>query len=263
MLGQIIFKPVGGWFLRYLRDLGGSGIFLLNSLYYSFTPPYKWKLIIRQIWFIGYMSLGVILMTGAFTGMVLAIQLFYVLRKFGAESLLGPGVALSLVRELGPVFTALMVTGRGGSALTAEIGIMKISEQIDSLYIMALNPYKYIITPNFIAALICFPLLTAIFDVTGIYGGYLVGVKLLGLSSGVYFEEMKGFVERADLLIGLYKSLSFALIISWVCCYKGFFLGKGSSGFGARAVSKATTDAVVMSSVVVLIWDYVLGSYFI
>ncbi|MEO5357959.1 MAG: MlaE family lipid ABC transporter permease subunit [Nitrospirae bacterium YQR-1] len=259
----MIVRPTGRWFIGFIKGLGSSGVFLFNSLYYALTPPYKWKLIIRQIWFIGYMSLGVILMTGAFTGMVLALQLFYTLRKFGAESLLGPGIALSLVRELGPVFTALMVTGRGGSALTAEIGIMRISEQIDSLYIMALNPYKYIITPNFIAALICFPMLTAIFDVVGIYGGYLVGVKLLGVSSGIYFGEMEGFVERKDLYIGLYKSLSFALIVSWVCCYKGFFLGKGASGFGARAVSKATTDAVVMSSVVVLIWDYVLGSYFI
>ncbi|MBF0343828.1 MAG: ABC transporter permease [Nitrospirae bacterium] len=258
-----VFKAIGGAFLAFLRDIGRMGVFLFDSAYYTIAPPYKWRLVIQQVWFLGYKSLVVIFMTGAFAGMVLALQLFHTLRKFGAVSLLGPGIALSLIRELGPVFAALMVTGRAGSALTAEIGIMRISEQIDCLYVMALNPFKYVIVPNFIAALIAFPLLTAIFDVVGIFGGYAVGVELLGLSSGVYFDEMKNHVRMDDIMIGFYKSLAFAVIVTWVCCYKGFYVGHGNSGHGARAVSKATTDAVVQSSVLVLLWDYLLGSFFI
>ncbi|MBF0337038.1 MAG: ABC transporter permease [Nitrospirae bacterium] len=258
-----IFRAIGRAFLALVRDIGRRGVFLADAAYYSVVPPYRWRLVIQQVWFLGYKSLTVIFMTGAFAGMVLALQLFHTLSKFGAVSLLGPGIALSLVRELGPVFAALMVTGRAGSALTAELGIMRISEQIDCLYVMALNPYKYVVVPNFIAALIAFPLLTAIFDVVGIFGGYLVGVELLGIGSGEYFDGMRSHVGMDDIMIGFYKSLAFAVIVTWVCCYKGFYVGYGNSGHGARAVSRATTDAVVQSSVLVLVWDYILGSFFI
>ncbi len=259
MRGLIAFlRFIGKLFLSFLNEIGRMGVFFFNSFYFSFFPPYKWTILRRQIWFLGYMSLIVIIMTGAFTGMVLALQVFYTLRKFGAESLLGPAIALSLIRELGPVIAALMVTGRAGSALTAEIGIMRITEQIDALFAMALNPFKYVVGPNFVAALISFPLLTSIFDVTGIYGGYLVGVKLLGISPGSYFQEMKDYVLMDDIMVGVYKSLSFGIIVSWICCYKGFH-----AGHGARGVSKATTEAVVLSSVSILLWDYILGSFFI
>ena len=154
--------------------------------------------------------------------MVLALQLFYILRKFGSVGLLGPGIALSLIRELGPVLCALMITGRAGSALTAEIGMMRISEQIDALTAMALNPVRYLIVPNIVGAIIVFPLLTSIFNVVGIYGGYLVGVKILGISSGTYFSLMRDYVDMEDIMIGLYKSVSFGIIVSWICCYKGF-----------------------------------------
>lgn len=197
----------------------------------------------------------VILLTGSFTGMVLALQLFYILRKFGSDALLGPGIALSLIRELGPVLSALMITGRAGSALTAEIGMMRITEQIDALTAMALNPMRYLIVPNIVAALIAFPLLVAIFDLIGIFGGYLVGVKILGISSGTYFSLMEDYVVMEDITVGLYKSLSFGLIVSWICCYKGFY-----TGYGAEGVSKSTTEAVVLCSIVILIWDYFLGS---
>jgi phospholipid/cholesterol/gamma-HCH transport system permease protein len=197
----------------------------------------------------------VILLTGSFTGMVLALQLFYILRKFGSEALLGPGIALSLIRELGPVLSALMVTGRAGSALTAEIGMMRITEQIDALTAMALNPMRYLIVPNIVAALIVFPLLVSIFDLIGIFGGYLVGVRILGISSGTYFSLMQDYVVMEDIMVGLYKSLSFGLIVSWICCYKGFY-----TGYGAEGVSKSTTQAVVLCSIVILIWDYFLGS---
>jgi phospholipid/cholesterol/gamma-HCH transport system permease protein len=238
--------------------MGAKFIFLLDALHTVFEPPFKVHLLLRQIRFLGNKSLLVILLTGAFTGMVLALQLFYILRKFGSVGLLGPGIALSLIRELGPVLCALMITGRAGSALTAEIGMMRISEQIDALTAMALNPVRYLIVPNIVGAVIVFPLLTGIFNVVGIYGGYLVGVKILGISSGTYFSLMRDYVDMEDVMIGLYKSVSFGIIVSWICCYKGFF-----TGYGAQGVSKSTTEAVVTSSILILVWDYFLGSFFI
>lgn len=251
-------RKSGAWALRKLGGMGHMFLFLLNSVYYVFIPPFKLRLLLRQIRFFGSKSTTVILLTGAFTGMVLALQVFYTLRKFGSEALLGPAVALSLIRELGPVLSALMITGRAGSALSAEIGIMRITEQIDALTAMALNPMRYLVVPNIVAAVISFPLLAAIFDVIGIYGGYFVGVQLLGVGSGTYFSQMENFVDMADIRMGLYKSLSFGVIVSWVCCYKGFY-----TGYGAEGVSRATTSAVVMSSVLILIWDYFLGSVLI
>ncbi|MFQ5917469.1 MAG: MlaE family ABC transporter permease, partial [Candidatus Binatia bacterium] len=169
-------RHLGQWFLNFLRDGGRMVIFLTTALYWTFLPPIKWRRMIARIHFIGAKSLSVILLTGAFTGMVLGLQGFYSLRKFGSEAFLGAVVALSLIRELGPVLAALMVTGRAGSALTAEIGIMRITEQIDALDAMALSPMRYLVVPTILAGLIVFPLLTAIFNVVGIYGGYLVGV---------------------------------------------------------------------------------------
>ncbi len=253
-----LLRILGQWGLSIIREMGRMGIFLMNALYTVFKPPFKIRLSLRQIRFWGSQSLLVILLTGAFTGMVLALQLFYILNKFGSVALLGPGIALSLIRELGPVLCALMITGRAGSALTAEIGMMRISEQIDALTAMALNPVRYLIVPNIVAAIIVFPLLTSIFNVIGIYGGYLVGVKLLGISSGTYFSLMKDYLDMEDIMLGFYKSISFGVIVSWVCCYKGFF-----TGYGAEGVSKATTEAVVMSSILILVWNYSLGSFFI
>jgi len=250
-----LLRIIGLWTISQLRTIGHMFVFLLNSFYFIFIPPFKFRLLLRQIRFFGSKSMLVILLTGSFTGMVLALQLFYILRKFGSEALLGAGIALSLIRELGPVLSALMVTGRAGSALTAEIGMMKISEQIDALTAMALNPIRYLIVPNIVAALIVFPLLVAIFDVIGIFGGYLVGVEVLGISSGTYFSLMEDYVVMEDIMVGLYKSVSFGLIVSWICCYKGFY-----TGYGAAGVSKSTTEAVVLCSILILIWDYFLGA---
>ncbi len=229
--------------------------FLGTSFFWMLFPPYLLRRVVKQINFIGVKTTLVIVLTGLFTGMVLALQTYYALVKFGAETSLGPVVALSLIRELGPVISALMVTGRAGSALTAEIGIMRISEQIDALDAMALNPYKYLIVPNLLAGIISLPLLNAIFVVVGVWGGYAVGVGLTGVSSGTYFGGIKDFIGAKDILEGLYKSLSFGLLISWISCYKGY-----STGYGAEGVSKATTQAVVLSSVSILIWDYFMTS---
>jgi phospholipid/cholesterol/gamma-HCH transport system permease protein len=235
--------------------MGRMGLFALHTLCLVCWFPLKGRRILRQVQFIGFESLLVILLTGAFTGMVLGFQGYYTLARVGSTAVLGPMVALSLLRELGPVITALMVTGRAGSAVTAEIGIMRITEQIDALEVFGLSPFRYLVVPNVLAALVAVPLLTAIFNVIGIVGGYLVGVKLLGVAAGTYFGEMVDYVEAKDVLGGLYKSVCFGALIAWVCCYKGYY-----AGFGAEGVSRATTQAVVLASVLVLVWDYFMTS---
>ncbi len=238
-----------------IGTLGKMAVFLLTSAADAFLPPARVRNIVRQVHFIGVRSLSIIVLTAAFTGMVLALQGYYTLRKFGSEGLLGSAVALSLIRELGPVLSALVVTGRAGSALTAELGIMRIGEQIDSLEAMGIDPLKFLVSPRLVGALVSVPILVAIFDVVGIYGGYLVGVKLLGINSGVYFGQMEASVELKDILDGIWKSVAFGLIIAWVCTFKGYFTGRGAEG-----VSRSTTSAVVLSSVLILIGDYVLTS---
>jgi phospholipid/cholesterol/gamma-HCH transport system permease protein len=248
-------EALGSRAILATRSLGKMGMFLGASLARAAVPPYRVRNILKQVHFIGVKSVFVIVLTAAFTGMVLALQGFYTLRKFGSEGLLGSAVALSLVRELGPVLSALMVTGRAGSALTAEIGIMRIGEQIDSLETMGIDPIRFLVAPRLLAFLLSVPLLTAIFDVVGIYGGYLVGVKLLGVNAGVYLGQMEASVELVDVTNGIWKSLAFALLIAWVCTFKGYFARHGAEG-----VSHATTSAVVVSSVLVLICDYFLTS---
>jgi phospholipid/cholesterol/gamma-HCH transport system permease protein len=237
------------------------GIFLFSCIGRVILPPYKPDPVIRQVQFIGSRSIFVILFTGAFTGMVLGLQGYYTLRKFGSEGLLGSAVALSLLRELGPVLTALMVIGRAGSAITAEVGIMRNSEQIDALECMAIDPYKYLIAPKFVAGIICLPLLTFIFDVVGIFGGFMVGVGLLKVNSGIYLQAMYNAVDWVDINMGIVKSLVFGLLIIWICSVKGYFLHlERSGGFGAEGVSRTTTSAVVISSVSILIWDYLISA---
>jgi phospholipid/cholesterol/gamma-HCH transport system permease protein len=253
-----VLRPVealGAGTVSIVESVGRFGTFFLDALRVLVAPPYKLRPLVERIHFVGYLSLLIIILTGAFTGMVLSLQIFLTLSRFGSEAFLGPAVALSLIRELGPVLAALMVTGRAGSALTAEIGIMRITEQIDALTVMALNPMRYLVVPSLIAGLITFPLMTALFDVVGIFGGYLVGVKLLGLSAGTYFGQMQTFVSLEDIMTGFWKSVSFGVIVTWVCTYKGFHVGHGAEG-----VARATTQAVVMSSVLILVWDYFLGS---
>lgn len=243
---------------RTLHAVGGMGkmmLFLSAAAASAVLPPYRVRRIVGQVHFIGVKSLSVIVLTAAFTGMVLSLQGYYTLRKFGSEGLLGAAVALSLIRELGPVLSALMVTGRAGSALTAEIGIMRIGDQIDSLESMGIDPVQFLVSPRLLGALLSVPLLTAIFDVVGIAGGYLVGVKLLGVNAGDFFGQMEASVELRDVTNGLIKSVAFGLVIAWVCTFKGYFTGRGAEG-----VSQATTSAVVLSSVLILVGDYVLTS---
>jgi phospholipid/cholesterol/gamma-HCH transport system permease protein len=250
-----LVEALGRTVLIQLRGMGRMTIFLGSACFWALLPPLKFGRVVNQVHFIGVRSSLVILLTAAFTGMVLGLQGYYTLRKFGSEALLGPAVALSLIRELGPVMAALMVTARAGSAMAAEIGIMRITEQIDALYAMAVNPMKFLVVPRMIAGLLAVPLLTGIFDVIGIFGGYLIGVQLLGVSSGTYFSEMRNAVEMSDINGGFLKSVSFGILVTWVCTYKGFY-----TGFGAEGVGKATTEAVVLSSVLILVWDYFMTS---
>lgn len=256
-----LLEKIGSETLWYLHSAGRMGLFLLRTLTSACQPPFKLFPIVRQVHFIGARSIFVILFTGAFTGMVLGLQGYYTLRKFGSEGFLGSAVALSLIRELGPVLTALMVIGRAGSAICAEVGIMRNSEQIDALECMAIDPYRYLIAPKLLAGIIALPLLTSIFDVIGIFGGYSVGVGLFGVSPGAYFQGMYSSVVWDDVEMGLVKSLVFGLLLIWIAAAKGFFLHlERSGGFGAEGVSRTTTDAVVLSSVAVLVFDYLITS---
>lgn len=253
-----LFQMTGAWALGGLREMGSMFVFLMNTLFWLVRPPLKIGRVMRQLSFIGSKSVPLIVLTGGFTGMILGLQVYYTLQKFGAEAYLGPAVALSLIRELGPVLSALMITGRAGSAIAAEIGIMRITEQVDALESMSLSPYRYLMVPSLLAGVAAFPLLGSIFNVIGIYGGYLVGVKLLGLSSGTYFSGIQDFIKVEDVTDGLIKSVSFGVIVVWVCTFQGYFTRHGAEG-----VSRATTTAVVMSSTLVLVWDYFLNSVMI
>jgi conserved hypothetical integral membrane protein len=251
---------------RYLEKLGritglvvdtaGSmSIMLFQAFILLFTPPLKLRNIFRQMEFVGVQSLFVVILTGSFTGMVLALQSYNALKRFGAESLVGPTVALSMARELGPVLTGLMVTGRAGSAMATELGTMRVTEQIDALITMAVNPIKYLVVPRIVAGVLMFPVLTIITDFVGVVGGYLVGVNLLGINPGVYIGRTIDFVHVEDILTGLSKAFVFGLITTLVASYNGYN-AKG----GAEGVGRAATSSVVMGSVMILIGDYILSS---
>lgn len=218
---------------------------------------------IQQVYYIGASSTMIILLVGLFTGMVLSLQSYHALIKFGAEGSLGTLVALSLIRELGPVLTAIMITARAGSAITAEIGIQRISEQIDALDTMRIDPLRYLVSPRIAASIISFPLLTAVFDLIGILGGYITGVVLLGVNSGVYFYRIQASVELKDLTDGFIKAIVFGVIVSTICCYQGYFAHMRADSHGAKAVGLSTTSAVVISCVLILVADYIVTSLLI
>ena len=255
------FSLIGRETLAFLQRGGRMGIFLVASLASMMRPPFKLDPVLRQVHFIGAKSVFVIVFTAAFTGMVLGLQGYYTLRKFGSEGLLGSAVALSLLRELGPVLTALMVIGRAGSAICAEIGIMRNSEQIDALECMAIDPYKYLMAPKFVGGILAVPLLTFIFDVVGIGGGYMAGVVMLKVNSGSFFEGMYSSVAWQDVEMGIVKSFVFGLLIIWISAVKGYYVHmEKDGGFGAEGVSRTTTNAVVMASIMVLVWDYLISA---
>jgi len=240
---------------RFINVSGQMVIMLAQSVYYLFIPPYKLRNIFKQMEFVGVKSLFVVILTGAFTGMVLAMQSYNALKRFGAESLVGPTVALSMARELGPVLTALMVTGRAGSAMATELGTMRVTEQIDAMFTMGVNPVRHLVVPRIVAGLTMLPLLAVVTDFVGVVGGYLIGVKLLGINPGVYIGRTIDFVNVDDIMYGLTKSFFFGIIITLVASFQGF----NTTG-GAEGVGRAATNAVVLSCVLILISDYMLTS---
>jgi phospholipid/cholesterol/gamma-HCH transport system permease protein len=217
--------------------------------------------IVNQVYHIGAGSSLIVMLVGLFTGMVMGLQLFYTLVKFGSVGALGSAICLSIIRELGPVLTAIMITARAGSAMTAEIGILRISEQVDALYTMRINPVRYLVSPKLAASIISFPLLTAFFDLVGIIGGYITGVLLLGTNAGTYFYRVQSSVDIVDIRGGFIKSLVFAVIVSTICCFEGYFCHMRGDSFGAKAVGFATISAVVISCVTILVADYVITSF--
>jgi len=255
------FVALGGRSIAIVAEMGALFLFLLDALRHVASSHRQIPKVIHQVYFIGVRSVFVIALIGLFTGMVLGLQGYYTLVKFGSVGMLGGAVALSLIRELGPVLTAIMVIGRAGSAMAAEIGIMRITDQIDALDVMDINPMAYLVSPRLTASVICYPLLTALFDVIGILGGYLTGVVLLGINRGMYFNGIESSVDMTDVSGGFYKSFAFAVIMAIVCCYQGYFTHLRSDGQGPEGVSNATTSAVVMSCVLVLVADYVLTSF--
>ncbi len=249
--------------LNLLQELGAVTLFFLRGTVSIFRYPFQIGKIVQQVFFIGAKSVFLISVVGLFTGMVLSLQGYYSLAKFGSEGVLGGVVALSLLRELGPVLTAIMIIARAGSAMSAEIGIMRITEQIDALFTMGVNPIRSLISPRIVAAVISFPLLTALFDAIGILGGYITGVGLLKINSGIFLSQMDYLVLLSDSINGFLKSLVFGLLVVTICCYQGFYVHTRNGGHGAKGVSLATTSAVVYSCVGVLISDYVLTSFLI
>lgn len=246
---------LGRWVLDQVSAFGRVWMFLGRVFVTACTPPYGFSLLCQQLHAVGVQSVSVVTLVGGFTGAVLAVQGEYTLSKFGATAFTGSAIALSLIRELGPVLTALMFNGRAGSAMTAELGIMKITEQVDALRSMAIDPVHHLMVPRILAGVISVPLLTSMFNIVGIAGGYAVAVWSLGLSSGTFISVITESVTPTDIYSGLVKSLVFGLSVSWIACYKGW-----TCGFGAVGVNKATTSSVVTSSVVVLVLDYFLSS---
>ncbi len=242
--------------IRFVGEAGRIAILFVQTLNWVFRPPLQGREILKQMEEVGVRSFPVVVITAGFTGMVLALQSFTAFKRFGAETMVGTVVALSMTRELGPVLTGLMVSGRMGSAMAAELGTMRVTEQIDALYTLATNPIKYLIVPRFLATVIMLPILVIFADVIGILGGYLVGVQILGTNPTLYFRRTWDFLEVNDLYSGLIKAIFFGMILSTISCYQGF-----SAQGGAEGVGRATTKAVVLSSLTILISNYFITAF--
>lgn len=248
---------IGKLGIDFCRRVGLSGLFLVKTIIRKPRLTRLTPLIIEQIYFVGVLSLIIIVVSGLFIGMVLALQGYNILQKFGTTAQLGQLVALSITRELGPVITGLLFAGRAGSALTAEIGLMQTTEQIASMEMMAVDPLWKIIAPRFWAAVIAVPLLTAIFNVVAIFGGFLVGVKWLGVDAGQYWSNMQSSVDfHLDIVNGLIKGLAFGFVVSWIAIYQGYYTITTAAG-----VSRATTKTVVYSSLAILGLDFILTAF--
>ncbi len=248
-----VFAPLA----RSLAEVGACGLFAVSVLGAIPRSLRYLRETVRQIWFVGAMSLVIIMTSGLFVGMVLGLQLYYVLSIFGGTAALGSVVALSLFRELGPVVTALLFAGRAGTAITAEIGLMRATDQLDAMEMMAVDPLAYVVAPRFLAGLIAMPLLACVFNAMGVFGGHLVGVTWLGIDSGTFWSNMTGSVDVwTDVVNGVWKSLAFGAVVTLISVYQGYAAPPTSEG-----VANATTRTVVFSSIVVLALDFVMTAF--
>ena len=244
---------LGLWILKVLDSLGSVLLMLAKFVAWTFVPPFRWRLLLKQMEFVGVKSTAVVILTGGFTGMVLALQTHHGLKPVGAEAYIGTVVTLGMFRELGPVLTSLMVAARAGSSMAAELASMRVTEQIDALRTLAVEPIKYLVVPRIWAGIIMVPLLTGIANFCGILGGYFVSVHLLGVNPVLFTRNAVQFAEVDDLFNGLIKAACFGLILTLVSCYTGFYARGGAEGVG-----KATTTAVVASAMLIIAADYFL-----
>jgi len=247
-----------GALLRALRRFGATGIFLVQLLAQCVPACARPRLIVHQIYNAGARSLIIVMLSGVFTGMVLGLQGYSLLQRFGSEDALGIAAAVGLLKELGPVLTALLFAGRAGTALTSEIGLMRATDQLTAMEVMAVDPLRYVAAPRFLGGFIAMPLLTAVFDVVGLYGAQLVGVQMMGVDRGSFWSQMQSSVGFADVKEGIVKSLVFGVTCSLIAVFEGYHSEPTAEGVGL-----ATTRTVVASSVLVLLLDYVLTAFFL
>lgn len=248
-----IFAPIGRAVLSLLAAIGRLAIFAGRALSAVVRPPIYGRLFLQQLMRIGYLSLPVVGLTAFFTGGVLALQIYLGGNRYGAEAIVPQIVVLGITRELGPVIAGLMVAGRVAAAIAAEIGTMKVTEQIDALTTLATNPIKYLVVPRLLAAIVAMPILTAVADSIGVFGGYVVGTQNLGFVGSSYLKNTADFATQSDIMSGLIKAAVFGFIIALMGCYNGF-----NSRGGAQGVGSATTNAVVSSCILILAADFVL-----
>jgi phospholipid/cholesterol/gamma-HCH transport system permease protein len=252
-----IFAAIGRVILAFLMITGQLAIFTAEAISHCVRPPVYWKLILQQILRIGYFSLPVVGLTAFFTGAVLCLQIYIGGNRFGSEAIVPQIVVLGITRELGPVIAGLMVAGRVSAAIAAEIGTMRVTEQIDALTTLSTNPVKYLVTPRLVAAVISMPILVAIADSIGVFGGYIVATQSLNFNGAVYLKNTHDYVTNGDVQSGLIKAAVFGFIIALMGCYNGF-----NSKGGAQGVGAATTNAVVSASILILAANYILTSVF-
>ena len=254
---MIVLQPIGRVTIGFLVSIGRIINFAATALFYVVKPPYYPAIIGKQMVEIGFFSLPVVGLTAIFTGMVLALQSFTGFARFNAEGAVASVVVLSMTRELGPVLAALMVSGRIGAAMAAEIGTMRVTEQVDALSTLSTNPFNYLVAPRFIAGITMLPILVLVADIIGVFGGFLVGVFKLGFNPANYLQNTWDFLRPIDLISGLIKASVFGFIITLMGCYHGYH-----SRGGAQGVGQATTNAVVSASILILCFDYILTVLF-
>lgn len=252
-----VLQPIGHVVINALATIGRLSLFTLSTVSHCFRPPYYPRILVRQMVEIGYYSLPVVGLTGVFAGMVLALQSYTGFARFSAEGAIANVVVLSITRELGPVLAGLMVAGRIGAAMAAEVGTMRVTEQIDALTTLSTDPMKYLVVPRVLAGIAMMPFLVFIADIIGVFGGYLVAVYKLGFNPSIYLQNTWEFLQASDVISGLVKAAVFGFIVTLMGCYHGYNSARGAQGVGA-----ATTNAVVSAAILILCFDYLLTVVF-